>query len=90
MIKAQKTTYLHSPKNVDELCNRNVVVAAAGVENHDQYYSCNYCIGGNKEYVTATAGRWKVSLVQDHGNVAVNGVAACNVKDGTAVGAYQR
>jgi hypothetical protein len=25
--------------------------------------------------VTATTGRWKVSLVQDHENVAVNGTA---------------
>jgi hypothetical protein len=29
---------------------------------------------GSKEYVTATTRRWKVSLVQDHENVAVNGV----------------
>ena len=33
MIKDQKTTYLHLPKNDDELCNRNMVDVDAGTWN---------------------------------------------------------
>ena len=50
------------------------MVAAARSGNRDWYCSCNYCNGWGKEYVTANTGRWKVSLVQDHEDVAVNGV----------------
>ena len=58
----------------------NVVVVAARSGSRDWYCSCNCYNGWGKEYVTATTRRWKVSLVQDHEDVVVNGIVVVTRK----------
>ena len=53
MIKVQKITYLHLPKNDDELCNRNMANADAGTWNI-----------GSEGIKTAVAESWKMQKAE--------------------------